>query len=61
MKLCRECIYSGLVIKLCRKEHQTSFINGCKKCGDMINTRLYYFNEECEDFDERYYDDPSGS
>jgi len=45
----------------CKKEHPVGHVEGCSKCGTLVNLEWYYDKKKCPDF--VYYEphDPSGS
>ena len=45
----------------CDKEHETVFVEGCDRCGKLVNFHWYYEQKVCPDFDPRREVDPSGS
>jgi len=56
--------------KMCFKEperYKLFFGRGCNECGDPFNHEVYWSNlmfdadEDCPDFKQKYFDDPSGS
>jgi len=58
---CISCENGPHIGKECKKGHDTTFVEGCSKCGTLVNLKWYYKKEECPDF--VYYEphDPSGS
>lgn len=66
MKRCKQCEYNG-VFDICRKDHKLEFEDGCRKCGQPYMFDVYWSNhinnedKDCPDFEQHYFDDPSGS
>ena len=58
---CRACTECGYLGQVCYKEHKTTFVDGCSKCGKMVNREWYYNEVKCPDFKEKHFSDPSGS
>lgn len=57
---CRSCKYNG-VLGTCYKGHNTTYVEGCKRCGIEVNVEWYYNNKKCKDFEYKQFIDPSGS
>ena len=65
---CRDCDkLDNTFGKFCSKKHKIQFSNDCSDCGIPYNYDIYWENlmkeenDNCPDWGQRYYDDPSGS
>ena len=57
---CNACDHNK-VFDICSKKHKVMYVDGCGDCGIAVNAKWYQFDEECPDFEQRYFSDPSGS
>ena len=58
---CSSCEEGPYVGSRCRKGHHTTYADGCKDCGTLVNSEWYYFKKKCPDFVYCEPHDPSGS
>ena len=58
---CNACVNGPYVGRTCRKGHLTTYDDGCSKCGILVNLEWYFEGVKCPDFEQRGFDDPSGS
>ena len=58
---CNACEHCPMVGDGCRKGQLTLRVDGCGRCGTLVNMDWYFDNKECPDFEQHCFDDPSGS